>query len=131
MKRVLVAWVLLAGVAHGQSCPLPGEHAQIRLTLFFGRDRDGMAPVSDAEWRGFAANVLSRSFQAGFTETDGSGEWRNPKSGRLVREPSKIIDVVTDQTGLAAKVETVTGIYRREFHQQSVGVVTEPVCAAF
>jgi hypothetical protein len=61
--------------------------------------------------------------------TDGVGQWRDPGSGRIVREGTKIVDVVVDGVGLAGKIEDVRGVYEKRFRQESVGVVSEGVCA--
>ena len=123
--------LILAGAARAANCDLAGQRLSTRVTLYFGRDRTGMAEVSDAEWTRFSVSELTATFPDGFTESDGVGQWRDPKSGQIVREHSKIVDVVVDGTGLAAKIATVTGDYRQQFRQQSVGVVTERVCAVF
>jgi len=127
----LVLGLMLLSASSAWACPVPGQREEVRVTLYFGRDRIGQAPVSDAEWRGFAATALTGDFPDGFTESDGTGQWRDPHTGRIVREASKIVDVVTDGAGLAAKIGMVTGDYERRFHQESVGVVTESVCAEF
>jgi len=123
--------ILLGGAGLPQTCPLAGQRSDVRATLYFGRDRTGQAPVSGREWQIFAKNDLTRAFPDGFTETDGIGQWRDPATGRIVREASKIVDVVVDESGLPEKIALITGDYRREFQQESVGVVTEVVCAEF
>jgi len=49
-----------------------------------------------------------------------------------VREPSKLVMIVLpghpdDQ----ARVEAIVAAYKRQFQQQSVGVIVQPACAAF
>jgi len=104
----------------------------IEAQLFFGRDIAGRAPLSDAEWAAFAATVLTKDFPDGFTVSDGEGQWRDPQTGAIVREQSKIVLIAADNSPvLAAKFGDVIDAYRAQFHQQSVGVITRPVCAAF
>ena len=59
--------------------------------LFFGRNINGRAPVTDAEWAEFAAWVITANFPDGFTVFDGNGQWRNPQTGRIGHEPTKIL----------------------------------------
>jgi len=123
--------LLIAGSCWAQVCPIAGQKDEVRITLYFGRDRTGEAPVSDREWQIFSASELTREFPDGFTETDGVGQWRNPATGQIVREPTKVVDVVSSGSGLVTKITTVTRTYEKQFGQISVGVVTNAVCAAF
>lgn len=114
------------------NCPLPSEKPMIEAQLFFGRDIAGRGTVSDAEWSDFAASVIARNFPDGFTISDGEGLWRDPASGGIVHERSKILLVAApDGPALASRIGDVIEAYRARFHQQSVGVVTRQVCAAF
>ncbi len=125
---MIAAFLLAAAVA---SCPLPPEQKMVEAQLFFGRDIAGSAPVSDAQWEDFVARVIAKNFPDGFTVTDGDGEWRDPKSLKVVHEPSKILLVAAKQAGLKDKLEAVIAAYKTRFHQQSVGVITREVCASF
>jgi hypothetical protein len=126
---MMLALALAASVA---ACPLPSEQKMVEAQLFFGRDVADSAPVSDAQWSDFVSSVVARNFPDGFTVTDGDGEWRDPKSLKVVHEPSKILLVAAKPTpGLREKLEAVIDAYKTRFHQQSVGVITREVCAAF
>ena len=129
----LIALVLCGCSTLGgpQVCLLPSQKPMIEVQLFFGRDIEGRAIVSDAEWADFAATTVAKDFPNGFTVSDGVGQWRDP-SGAVVHEPSKIVLVAADRADtLAPKLNDVIESYRARFHQQAVGVVTRPVCAAF
>ncbi|HEX4859640.1 MAG TPA: DUF3574 domain-containing protein [Rhizomicrobium sp.] len=126
----MILGVLLA--ASVASCPLPAEQKMVEAQLFFGRDIADSAPVSDAQWSDFEAGVIARNFPDGFTVSDGDGEWRDPKSLKVVHEPSKILLVAAKPSpALKEKLEAVIDAYKTRFHQQSVGVITREVCAAF
>ena len=125
---MIAALLLAASVA---ACPLPSEQRMVEAQLFFGRDVADATLVSDAQWSGFTAEVIAVAFPDGFTITDGDGAWRDPKSGKVVRERSKILLVAAKPAGLKAKLETVIAAYKTRFHQQSVGIITREVCAAF
>ncbi len=126
----MILGVLLA--ASVAACPLPSEQKMVEAELFFGRDIEGSGLVGDAQWSDFVSGVVARNFPDGFTVTDGDGEWRDPKSLKVVHEPSKILLVAAKPSpGLKEKLQAVIDAYKTRFHQQSVGVITREVCAAF
>jgi Protein of unknown function (DUF3574) len=107
-------------------------------TLFFGR---GIAPayqkelgatVGDAEWAAFERTVLTPAFPDGLTELDAMGQWRNPATGVIGREATKtVIIAAPDSDQTRHWLDEVMERYRTEFHQQSVGLTLQPVCANF
>jgi hypothetical protein len=100
--------------------------------LFFSRDIRGRAPLSDAEWAEFAAQTVTPNFPDGFTVFDGEGQWRNPQTGRIAGNRTKILLVAAPRTpDLARRLSAVIEAYRARFGQQSVGVITRDSCAAF
>lgn len=114
------------------TCLLPQEKRMLVAELFFGRNAPGRGPVTEAEWAAFAAEVVSREFPDGFTVLDGAGQWRNPQTGAIAREPSKILVVVAERTPeLRDRLTRVIDTYRARFRQLSVGIVTRTACAAF
>ncbi|MGH7061969.1 MAG: DUF3574 domain-containing protein [Stellaceae bacterium] len=114
------------------ACLLPGEQRMLVAELFFGRNIEGRAPLSDAEWAEFAAQTVTPSFPDGFTVLDGEGQWRNPRTGRIIRDPTKILLVAAKRTpDLAHRLSGVIDAYKARFHQQSVGLITRDTCADF
>jgi uncharacterized protein DUF3574 len=114
------------------ACLLSSQKPMTEVELFFGRAIEGRAPVTKAEWSGFASAVLGKAFPDGFTVVDAEGDWRDPASGAVVHEGTKrVIAVAKPAPDLKDRVGRVTDAYRARFHQQSVGVVTREVCAAF
>jgi hypothetical protein len=114
------------------ACPLPSEQPFAVVELFFGKEIGGRGPLTDAEWSDFSARVISQQFPDGFTVLDGDGQWLDQRSGQMVREKSKILLAAADpDSDLAARIGAVTDAYRKEFHQQSVGVLTSTACGAF
>jgi len=127
-----LTFVVLCGTAQAATCPVRGEHPMIEAQLFFGRDIAGRGPVTKEEWSDFAAKLIAENFPDGFTVTDGEGAWFDPKTKSMIHEDTKIVLVAAKQTpGTAAKLSHVMDAYKRQFHQQSVGLITRPVCAAF
>lgn len=100
--------------------------------LFLGRDIAGRAPLSEAEWRAFAAEVITPNFPDGFTLFDAEGQWRNPATGTISSAPTKVMLVAAPRTpDLAERLSSVIEAYRTRFRQQSVGIITRDSCAAF
>ena len=100
--------------------------------LFFGRNVKGRGPVSDAEWAIFAADAITPNFPDGFTVFDGYGQWRNPATGTIAHDPTKILLVAAKRgPDLADRLNRVMDAYKSRFHQQSVGIITRDSCAAF
>jgi hypothetical protein len=100
--------------------------------LFFGRDIPGRAPLTDDEWQDFSATVISREFPDGFTSFDGGGAWRDPQTGQIARERTKILLVaVAPSPTLPNRLSAVIDNYRRRFDQKSVGLITRTECGAF
>ena len=100
--------------------------------LFFGRDIGGRAPLTNAEWAEFAAQIITPNFPDGFTAFDAEGQWQNPQTGHIAGGPTKILLVAAKQEpDLEQRISAVIDAYKTRFHQQSVGVVTHDACAAF
>lgn len=85
-----------SGPAERSSCLLPSQKPMVIAELFFGRDIPGRQPLTAAEWSEFSAQILTREFPDGSTSFDGEGRWRDPSTGEIVREPSKIVIVAVD-----------------------------------
>jgi hypothetical protein len=100
--------------------------------LFFGRNIKGRGPLTDAEWAAFAAQTVTPNFPDGFTVFDGEGQWRNPQTGHIAHDPTKILLVAAKrEPDLARRLSVVIEAYKTKFHQQSVGLITRDSCAAF
>jgi Protein of unknown function (DUF3574) len=130
--------MLLAACASGSEpppsyqCLLPGEKRILVAEVLFGRDIPGRAPLGEAEWGAFAAGTITANFPDGFTVFDAEGQWRNPATGRIARQPTKVLLVAAPRgPDLAPRLSVVIEAYKARFHQQSVGVITRDSCAAF
>ncbi len=70
---------------------------------------------------GFRRLVVARNFPDGFTVSDGDGEWRDPKSLKVVREQTKVVVIAAAPSpDFAKRLQDVGDAYRTRFHQQSV-----------
>jgi Protein of unknown function (DUF3574) len=131
----LLAVAALTGCTAGDppaACLLPGQTPMLVAELFFGRAIPGRAPLTDDEWRAFSEQVIGPAFPDGFTTFDGAGQWRDPQTGAVAQERTKILLVaVAPSPRLPATLGAVIDEYRRRFDQKSVGVITRTACGAF
>ncbi len=85
----------------------------------------GREPLTEGEWAEFAAQTITPNFPDGFTVFDGQGQWRNPRTSHIVRDPTKILLIAAKRTpDLARRLSAVIDAYKARFHQQSVGLIT-------
>ena len=134
--RLSIVALTLAALSGAQAatppCPIANERPMIEATLFFGLDIHGRGPVTAREWRRFAAEVLTRQFPDGFTVSAGEGQWRDPHTGVVVREKSKVLLVGgPDNQDFVHAISVAADAYKRRFHQLSVGILTQRACGAF
>jgi hypothetical protein len=107
--------------------PCPVGQSSYWLQLFFGR-----TAVNDVEWRDFVEKNIAPAFPDGFTIVDAQGAWRAPGSTRTLSEPSAVLLIAAPDTPeVLARVETLIDAYKQRFHQQSVGLTVQDVCARF
>ncbi len=123
-RKFLSAWLAgtlaLGGCA--RSCPA-GLARMDGVQMFFG------GSLAEADWADFSAGTLTPAYPDGFTTYEAAGQWRDPASGRLVRERTRVVQVFG--AGAMAPTALVAEAYKRRFHQQSVGVVRTVACAGF
>lgn len=124
--------ILAAFDARAQTpCPLSGK-PMLRAEMLFGRNIGGRLAVSEGRWARFVARELTPRFPDGLSVIDAAGQWRDGGNGRIVREPSKIVVIVIpDEPSALAKLQAAAEAYKQKFRQQSVAVLTRPICASF
>jgi len=111
---------------------LPSEQRMLIAEIFFGRKIKGGGFVTDAKWTKFAAEIVTPNFPDGFTAYDASGQWRDPQTGTIARDPTKVLVVAVKRSPeLAGRLQAVMDAYKTRYHQQSVGIVTRDSCADF
>jgi hypothetical protein len=121
----------LLALALGLAACAPCGGTQL-AQLYFGRGLAGGGEVSEEAWAAFVARELGTRFPDGFTVVDAQGQWRDPASGAVSRERTKLVQIAapaSDET--AGRLEAVRAAYREAFGQSSVGLVTAPACADF
>lgn len=132
--------LLLATLLLPAACALPkappagcpaGQQAATRLEIFFGLARPDGSLVSETEWQAFHEEALLPAFPDGMTLLSGQGHWRDDE-GRLWREPSKLVVVLTPGAGdLEQRVAALARDYKARFQQQAVLSVESAACVAF
>ena len=138
LLMALVAAAAVAGCASRGSPPLPhalvcpaGQSRALEAELVFGRDVGAKLGVSEDDWRRFVDEVVTPRFPEGLSVMDVQGQWR-ASNGVVVREPSKVLLLVLDGgPDDQAKIANIRQAYKDRFHQESVLLVTQPVCASF
>ncbi len=131
-------WLALSALAWLAACTAPdpcrdaGAQQALVATLLFGLDVPGRGAVTDTEWAGFMRDTVTPRFPDGLTVLDGNGQWRDPATGRIAAAPSRVVIIATrDAASAPDRLHEVADDYRKKFHQQSVGILLSPTCAAF
>ncbi|NEU99266.1 DUF3574 domain-containing protein [Bradyrhizobium uaiense] len=114
------------------SCQLINGKAMMQAELLFGRRIAGHGRVSDAQWTDFLLREVTPRFPDGLTVLRASGQWRDPDTARITREPSFVVRVIAAETPeTLARLTQIGAAYRQRFHQQSVGLTLSTTCASF
>ncbi len=101
-------------------------------TVLFGSDVPGRGSVGADEWAAFLRDTVTPRFPAGLTVLEGAGQWRDPRTGRIGAEPSRVLLIAADPTPATGRaLGEIAAAYKARFRQQSVGVLVAPTCASF
>jgi hypothetical protein len=118
-------------VAQGIACRA-AQKPMIVTDLLFGRNIGGRLGVTETRWSRFLAAEITPRFPDGLTVVDASGQWRDAERNRIVRERSKLVTIIMPaDADVQDKIDAIVAAYKRQFRQQSVGVVTRPACVSF
>ncbi|PWC34687.1 hypothetical protein TSO352_25765 [Azospirillum sp. TSO35-2] len=113
-------------------CTLYAASAMIEAQLFFGRNIGAELGVSERDWTDFLDKEVTPRFPNGLTVVDASGHWRDMETGRLIREPSKVVTLLAGGDPATLRlIHEIVDLYKDQFHQQSVGLSIRPVCVSF
>ncbi|MGH7466565.1 MAG: DUF3574 domain-containing protein [Longimicrobiales bacterium] len=103
-----------------------------REELYFGMSTPtGM--VSDTSWQLFLDREVAPRLPDGFTIFESVGYYRDQRTGRTEREPSRVLLVYyrENQSQTTRALTELAAIYKRMFNQQSVLRITSLVRATF
>jgi len=106
------------------------ERLLVRDTLYFGLSIPGGGEVSEADWRHFESDDLTRAFPKGFTVLDAHGAWRGA-NGDTVHELARVVIVVhEDDATSKSAVDNAVRNYQAAFHQEAVLHERAAVCVS-
>jgi hypothetical protein len=123
----------LAGGANAQlvDC-LGGQRPTQVAELMFGRNIGARIGVSEDDFGRFVDREIMSRFPNGLTVFNAAGQWRNEAGNRIVREPSKIVQIVLPgQVDDIARLNAIVDAYKTRFKQHSVGMIVRPACVSF
>jgi hypothetical protein len=141
-RRIFVSTLFaLALVLPGGLAPSPlraqpacaeGAFPMARLELYFGTQRPGGTPVTEAEWAAFLDEEVTPRFPDGLTVLTGNGQWRNSQ-GVITKETSTVLVILYDPAAQKdAAIEDIRAAYKDRFDQESVMRVDGPTqCVSF
>jgi Protein of unknown function (DUF3574) len=125
--------LVLTDSANAQLLKCHGAQKPRQLAeLIFGRKIGAGSQVSESQWLQFVEGDIAPRFPDGLMVIDAAGQWRDPASGILVREPSKIVRIVLPgRPEDLTRLDEIAAAYKRRFNQRSVGMILRPACASF
>ena len=131
----LLAFLLVLAVADGasaQSIECRSGKPQQVAELMFGRKIGDRIGVSEAQWARFVDREITPRFPDGLTVVDARGQWRDTERNRIVREPSKLVQIVLPgKAEDEQRLNEIAEAYKKSFRQQSVGIIVRPACVSF
>ncbi len=125
--------VALSGSASAQLVDCRGGQRPTQVAeLMFGRNIGNRIGVSEARWSQFVDREITPRFPNGLTVFNAAGQWRDRASNRIVREASKIVQIVLPgDVEDIARLNEIAEAYKTRFKQQSVGMIVRPACVSF
>ncbi len=129
----VVLALALTGEAGAQLLDCRGGQKPTQVAeLMFGRKVGDRIGVSEVEWSRFVDREITPRFPDGLTIFNAAGQWRDKASSKIVREPSKIVQIVLPgDVEDIARLNEIAEAYKTRFKQQSVGVIVRPACVSF
>lgn len=134
--RALAVMSFILALTGGSASTQPTEcrvgKSQQVAELMFGRNIGERVGVSEAQWARFVDREITPRFPDGLTVFDTRGQWRDAERNRIVREPSKLVQIVLPgKAEDADRLNEIAAAYKSRFRQQSVGVIVRGACVSF
>ena len=123
----------LAGGANAQllDC-LGGQRPSQVAELMFGRNIGARIGVSEDDFSRFVDREIMSRFPSGLTVFNAAGQWRHEASNKIVREPSKVAQIVLPgRVDDIARLNEIVQAYKTRFKQHSVGMIVRSACVSF
>jgi uncharacterized protein DUF3574 len=135
VTRAAIAVLLALAPAASASAQIAcraDQKASAVVEMMFGRKIGERIGVTNAAWARFVDREITPRFPDGLSVVDAAGQWQDPVRKRVVREPSKIVTIVLrDSEKGQSEIDAIAQAYKRQFRQQSVGVIVRPACVSF
>jgi len=130
---IAIIFLGLTGSANAQLVDCRGGQRPSQVAeLMFGRKIGDRIGVSEGDWARFVDREITPRFPDGLTVFNAAGQWRDKSSNKIIREPSKIVQIVLPgDDGEFARLNEIADAYKTRFKQQSVGVIVRPACVSF
>lgn len=104
----------------------------IETDLYFGRSQPNGGMVTDSAWKSFKEKQIDNILKNGSTIEDATGNWRNPKTGKVVTEPTEVVIFLhADSSQISKQIDSLRNLYKTMFRQQSVLRVDKKISAEF
>lgn len=104
----------------------------IETTLYFAQMRPDGSAISQQDWNNFKETHISRVFKEGSTTIAATGNWYDPDSHKLIREPSYVVTHIHKRSPyISRQIDSLTNLYKQLFQQQSILRVDKKVKAWF
>jgi hypothetical protein len=97
--------------------------------LLFGRNIGGRMGVSERRWSRFLAREITPRFPEGLTVVEAAGQFTGA-DGVLVKEDAFVLVLLYPAETASEshwKIETIRRLYRKQFQQESVLRVDDPL----
>ncbi len=118
--------------AQATACPLAGQKPLLAVHIFMGQSLPTGGTVTAQQWNAFLRKTVTPLFPEGLTVYSTYGQYQNPTTKVITREPSKDVFVDgVDTPNLRNRVTKVANAWKKQFNQQSVGIVTSTECMVF
>jgi len=128
----VLALAMISGAGAQSSECRGAQKPQQVAELMFGRKIGARIGIGEGAWSRFVDREIMPRFPDGLTVFNAAGQWRDKRSGKIMREPSKIVQIVLPgEPEDLARLDEIAQAYKRRFRQQSVGVIVRPACVSF
>lgn len=113
-----------------QRCPSPLA-PRTQVELYFGRNIGETLGVDADAWARFLDEEITPRFPDGLSVIDIDGQWKDRASGRIVREPGKLVVLIVDSLESAReRLAAIIERYKVRHRQQSVLMTSRDICTA-
>ncbi|HVW12766.1 MAG TPA: DUF3574 domain-containing protein [Mucilaginibacter sp.] len=104
----------------------------VETDLYFGLSKPGGGMVTEQEWDNFKNDQVCRVFKEGNTIIDATGNWLDPKTGKSVTEPSRIVICLhKNNAKISRQIDSLRQKYKTLFNQESVLRVDKKAAVSF